>query len=463
MNTSSKVILSVVGLGVVAFGGLKLAENKIESALRMDADRMIEEARNDGAELSVGPIKVDLLSRTVVTQDTKYSIVQDAVKVSLLAKEITASGFDIMQVINQPEVVDFETMSVVDIVVDAVTTNEEGQKETVLLNVDNITLAGSNLGSLSPEFEKADELEFAELVELSKKIKADKLTLTGLDMKGTGYEGSKVDMTLSTIDVNQIFSGTFKDFAMRDTAISIEGKKAVTINEILYESDNFIEDIATKALMRMNGLEIIIPEEEKPEEFDAVMKKMGLDSIVLNTRMEFDWDLEKQILAYKDFSFEMKDAVKVSLAATIADTPNFEKLKEIQKVFMSYQEGDEMPQEFGAVLEQLSFKDLSLSVEDKNLIGTLLDIQAEKENTSKDMLIMGAAMMSQAVMSEFVGAETATKISTDLSSMLNKGGEFAISIKANEGQSLKFAEAIPMAMIMPQAIFEQITVTSSYK
>lgn len=458
MSKTSKIVLSIAGIGVLAFGGLKLAEYKAEEIIRAENDRIIKESKEEGIDIAFGDISVNLLTQTMVADGATFHQADDELKIDLSMDKISVSGFDIIEVFKSPDAFDADLVELNNIKATVDGKDKDGQPTQAILSLEKTQIAGSNLGSLNPELEKIDELDAQQTRELLKKIKIDQVTLDNMSI-----QAKDVDFKLNSLTFNDIFSGTLRDFKVAGGTVINEGKEVLTLNEIAYKSDNFIKDIATQASLEMNALNLVLPEKDAPANLIAFKEQTGLDKLSLNSRFAFNWDMDKNIFNYEDLTIELKDALKFNLAASVGNIPEVEEIEKLQEAVMFYREGDDLPPEFMKFLEELSFNSLSINIEDKSLISKMMEDHAKKNNTSKEMLTMGFTMLTQQQLEPLIGPETAGKISKDLSNVLQNGGAFGLSLKTKEGKTLKFVETAALAMMMPQELAARLDISSTYE
>ena len=458
MNKLSKILLPVIGLGVIGFAGLKIAEIKAEEVLRADFERMAQETREkDKIEFSFGEIEVDLLKRLVTVNDLKAVPDDEEIEIVVNVKEGVVSGFNIIDLFESPEAFNADLIAVNNVSMSGKVKNKEKEANPFELSVERLEIIDSNLGELNPEFEDIDKLDTKQSIALLKKVKAGKISSENIL-----FEHKDLQMKVSAFNVEEIFSATMKGFSIKGVGFSTEGRKIASLSEMFYKGDAFVEDIASKAVMQINGMSFKLPEERQNDALAMTLRSAGMDEINLNFQTEYDWDLEKRILDYKNISLDLKDAVKVKLTGKIADTPSIEKLREIQEASFNLKEGDDVPPVFLEMAQQLSLLDLSLSVEDKSLIDTFLKMEAKKKNTSKARLSMGFGLVAQKTLEGFISPDLAGEIGTNLQAIMQNGGEFNLAIKTKENKPIKIMESLPMAMLMPQELFNQFNITTSH-
>ncbi|NVK18919.1 MAG: hypothetical protein HWE30_09505 [Methylocystaceae bacterium] len=457
MSKASKIILSIVGLGVLAFGGLKLAEYKAEEILRAENDRIIKISKEEGIDLAFGDVSVNLLTQTMTADGITLFQADDDLKMDISVGKVTASGFDIVQVFQAPDAFDADLVEIAEIKAILDGKDKDGKPTQVIFTVENAKITGSNLGSLNPELEKIDDLDAQQTVELLKKIKIDQVVLNNMSA-----QAKEIDFKFNTLTFNDIFSGTLRDFKIAGGTVLKDAKEVITLNDITYKSDKFIKDVATQASLEMNAFNLIIPEKDAPEKLVAFKELTGLDEFSLNSRFAVNFDMNKKTFNYEDIMIELKDAWKLNLAASIGNIPELEEIERLQEIVMFYEQGDDIPPDFMAFLQELSFNSLSINIEDKSLISKMLEARAKEKNTSKQMLAMGFAMVAQQQLEPITGPEIASQISSNFSEILQNGGSFGLNLQTKEGETLKIMEAAALAMMMPQELAARLDISSSY-
>lgn len=459
MNKIGKIIATFVGVGVVGFGGIKLAETKAEELLRADFDRVAQETlEKDKLTMSIEKITVDILMREV--RGTNFSItgVDDNIKVDANVERLKESNVDLIELFTKPDAYGSGKLIFSNVTAKF---KKEGVKDSNDGNVtiEKISLTGSNLHELNEELNSIDEMEPEALYALMKKFKADKLR-----MKNFSIVSDEASFSLADFEVNNIFLGTAEELSLAKVSVLGKNQEIFSLAEMIYKGEDFVDAYATKATFKIDDILITPPKDEKNNEFSDVLKSMELETLSLDMNVRYDWDLAKQIIDYKEISFDVKDAFKLSLATKLAGAPTLAQIKEIEMMpTSSFENIDEIPDLFGDVLKQLGLLELSVTVEDKDLIGKLIALKAQEQNTTKEQFVMGLGMMVEQVLAQFIPAEKASEVSQNLRGLMQKGGIASVGLKSKDETALNFAESFPMALLKPQAIIEQLDISSSYQ
>jgi len=460
VNRTSKILLGLGVVGAVAFGGLKLAEQKAEDILRADFERVRQEMREqEGMEMAFEDLSVNLLSREILVSGLTFSAEQDDVIADGKIETAYAQGVDLMDIFQSPEAIDAEVLGMTDMTVLAkgIKSDDDTKKE-VRLFFKGLKIIGSNLGELNPRFEKMDELAPQEALALMKEIKADSVVMTDF---GADVDGQKIHVARA--EVSDIFLATAKKVRLNEISMKENGKSLLKTEALTYEGRDFVEDIATHAVTQLNGIYVKLPDADNDPKVAELVEILGKDHIVMDLNGEYAWDLGTNVLSYKDMSLDVRDAVKVSLGFTVSDTPSLDQIRELQTLSYTLKPEDDLPPQVMQIVSKLGLVDFSVRVEDKSLIKAFVEKNAEQSQSDKETVAMGMGLMAQQISSGFIGPVQSEKLGKNVVGLLKDGGALTLNIKAKEDAQVKILEAGLMAMIQPQQLLEILEISSQHQ
>lgn len=460
MNRPSKILLGLGIVGVVAFGGLKLAERKAEDILRADYERIRQEMQEqEGVDMAFEGLSVNLLSREILVSGFTFSTEQDDVLVDGKIATVYANGVDLMDLFQSPDAIDAEVMGMSD-----VTMLLKGGKpaenapQEVQLFLEDVKIVGSNLGELSPQLEKMEELPPQEALALVQEIKADSVSMTGF---GVDVDGQKFHV--ASAEVSDIFLATAKKARLDDISLEKDGQSLLKTKSLTYEGHDFVKDIATRAVTHFEGISIKLPDGQTDPKVAELREMLGKDHLVMDVNGEYAWDLDKNVLSYKDMSLDVRDALKVSFGFTVSDMPSLEQIRELQALSYTHQPEDELPPEVMEVVSKLGLVDFFLRVEDKSLINAFVEKNAQQSQSDKESVAMGMGLMTQQLSSGFIGLKHSEKLGKDVVGLLKDGGALTLNIKAKEDAKVRFLEAGMMFLLQPQKLVEMLEISSQHQ
>lgn len=460
MNRTSKILLGLGVVGAVAFGGLKLAEQKAEDILRADFERVRQEMREqEGVDMAFQNLSVNLLNREILVTDLTISAEQDDVVADGKIATAYANGVDLMDVFQSPDAIDAEVMGMSDMtmLVKGVKSTENEPKE-VRLFFGNLKIIGSNLGELNPRLEKMNELAPQEALALMKEIKADSVVMTDF---GADVDEQKIH--IASAEISDIFLATAKKARLNNLSMEENGQSLLKTEALTYEGHDFVEDIATRAVTQLNGIYVKLPNAENNPKVAELVEVLGNDHIVMDLNGEYAWDLATNVLSYKDMSLDVRDAVKVSLGFTVSDTPSLDQIRELQALSYTLKPEDDLPPQVMQVLSKLGLVDFSVRVEDKSLIKAFVEKNAEQSQSDKETVAMGMGLMAQQISSGFIGPVQSEKLGKNVVGLLKDGGALTLNVKAKDDAKVKIMEAGLMALIRPQQLLEMLEISSQHQ
>lgn len=460
MNRTTKILLGLGVVGAVAFGSLKLAEQKAEDILRADFERTSQELEEkEGIKFAFEDMSVNLLSREILVSAVTFSAEQDDVIVDGKIETAYAKGVDLMDIFQSPDAIDAEVMGMADMTVLAKAIKSANDEiKDVRLFLKDLKIVGSNLGELGPRFEKMDELPPQDALALAKEVKADSVVMTDF---GVDVDGQKIHV--ASAKISDIFLATAKKARLDDFSMEKNGKSLLKTESLTYEGRDFAEDIATRAVTQLNGIYVKLPDAENNPKVAELVEVLGKDHIVMDLNGEYAWDMGTNVLAYKDMSLDVRDAVKVSLDFTVSDTPSLDQIRELQALSYTLKPEDDLPPEVMQVLSSLGLIDLSLRVEDKSLIAAFVEKNAAQSQSDKETVAMGIGLMAQQISSGFIGPVQGEKLGKDVVGLLKDGGALTLNIKAKEDAKVKILEAGMLALIRPQQLLEMLEISSQHQ
>ncbi len=455
----SKIIAGLVGLGVIGIGGLKLAEYQAEKIVRADFERSVAEQKVKGVHnAKLKEVSVDLLARTIIGRELSahYKDKVGSFVINVPYWDIT--GVNLLDIFTRPKAVRSHSMSFAGLSLDG-TIEAKDEPEKFTLSIADLSIEGTNLGELGEELEKLDDMTPEESRAL-----IDRIVIQQLVMSDINLSIPDGNITLNKITMDGLEQASAKGYSFEGISFKENGHQYAGLKAMTYKGNDFVSGLASKGEVLISDLYFEIPKEKRDDVLSQTLLEAGLDQLKMDIHADYDWDIEKRVLQYKEFSVDLKKAFKVAFSASITDAPTLAQIRAVQAIgLQGWKPENELPPVVSEMLQAVNLEGLSVSLEDKALMANFLEKKAKEENISREALALGLGVVSQNVLKQLVSPELVSKINGDVLDFLQKGGVFSLGLHAKNNKPVNIASAIPVAMIMPKMLMNQFEISSSHQ
>ena len=286
----------------------------------------------------------------------------------------------------------------------------------------------------------------------------DGLRINGTDEKGRDFKVDVGEFSAANVfgpdfgaDGNLVFPEEAMTATMGSVTFSLDGTEMARLaggSSTAHFDDETKEYVATGSFKDLYIAVSEFPVEPGKDQGRKQFEALGYDSINMDIDIEAGWNVESGDLSISSYRFAADEMMVLDLGLSLAGyTVDF--ARNLQKISMRMNSAtdEETRQALSfqllAEMSELEVKDMRIRLDDKSLMGRIMEMQAAQSGQKKEDMLAAVPFMVGAMMAPLDVPQFASSVSAAVGRFLQTSGSLTLTAKPDEPVS--FAEVMGIA------------------